>query len=67
MVFRKRGWLCQHEQWSYNDESFEIVDKMLVGKALKVMNCIVYNLKKFDFTAQSYFQLFDVIVSYCFL
>ena len=26
MVFRKRGRLCQHEQWSYNDESLEIVD-----------------------------------------
>ena len=26
MVFRKRGRLRQHEQWSYNDESLEIVD-----------------------------------------
>ena len=25
-VFRKRGRLRQHEQWSYNDESLEIVD-----------------------------------------
>ena len=26
LVFRKRGRLRQHEQWSYNDESLEIVD-----------------------------------------
>ena len=25
-VFRKRGRLRQHEHWSYNDESLEIVD-----------------------------------------
>ena len=67
MVFRKRGRLRQHEQWSYNDESLEIVDtfkylgtvfsnngkfssnqQMLVDKALKSMNCLLYNLETFD-------------------
>ena len=28
MVFRKRGRLRQHEQWSYNDENLEIVDTL---------------------------------------
>ena len=82
MVFRKRGRLRQHEQWSYNDESLEIVDnfnylgtvfsnngkfpsnqQMLVGNALKAMNCLLYNSKTFDFTAKCKCQLFDAFVS----
>jgi len=36
---------------------------MLVGKALKAMNCLLYNLKTFDFTAKCKCKLFDAIVS----
>ena len=79
VVFRKRGRLRQHEQWSYNDESLETFNylgtvysnngkfssnqQMLVGKALKAMNCLLYNLKTFDFTAKCKCQLFDAFVS----
>ena len=81
-VFRKRGRLRQHEQWSYNDESLERVDNVncletgfisngkfssnqqrLVGKVLKAMNCLLYNLKTFDFTANCKCQLFDAFSS----
>ena len=82
MVFRKRGRLHQHKQWSYNYESLEIVDnlnylgtvfsnngkfssnqQMLVGKALNAMNCLLYNVKTFDFTAKCKCQLLDAFVS----
>ena len=38
MVFRKRGRLRQHEQWSYNDERLEIVDNFnYLGTVLVTM------------------------------
>ena len=76
MVFRKRGRSRQHDEslervdnFNYlgtvfsNNGKFSSNQQILVGKALKAMNCLLYNLKMFDFTADCKCQLFDAFVS----
>lgn len=45
-----------------SDGNFNSNQQLLIGKALKAMNVLNYNIKAFDFTPKTQCQLFDAFV-----